>query len=407
MDTEPEMQETAYSPAAVLNIFNNALAPGPTRKIIQLRGLFAARSQQNYGGFYYGTMKDEATDAQLTVVVPALLFPKLEAGKVITVNGFINKKVVANGSRIDVQLQVTELVGQAASRFSEEDIRIAELLQAKAKNGYRDVHSFIKDKIVNDAPFKITIIIGRTAIIDSDIKHQLRESIGYYQISFVRINLSSQADIAMAAADLDAIGTDIIAISRGGGENLDVFNKHSLAARLVELKALFITAIGHKDDVTLVQKIADKAFITPSELGQFLNDIYNHTREELEHSRAQLVESITKRLTAQYQQQINALQQVNAQEVANLKKLNESNAEVLRKQALEERASLQRVQEQKTTVLAQQVAALEKDTKSKDGLINTYKSQLATAQSAKGVGWVAVIIAVIVGILIGLFLASK
>jgi len=31
---------------------------------------------------------------------------------------------------------------------------------------------------------------------------------------------------------------------------------------------LFVTAIGHKDDVSLLQKLADKAFITPFEFSQ-------------------------------------------------------------------------------------------------------------------------------------------
>jgi len=70
---------------------------------------------------------------------------------------------------------------------------------------------------------------------------------------------------------------------------------------------LLVTAIGHKDDVTLLQKVADKAFIIPSELGQFLNDTYNQTLEELQNSKAKLIESIKTQLTANYQKQIDNL----------------------------------------------------------------------------------------------------
>jgi exodeoxyribonuclease VII large subunit len=46
----------------------------------------------------------------------------------------------------------------------------------------------------------------------------------------------------------------VIGISRGGSENLDIFNKFSLAEKAIGLKSLFITAIAHKDDVTLSAK---------------------------------------------------------------------------------------------------------------------------------------------------------
>jgi exonuclease VII large subunit len=48
-----------------------------------------------------------------------------------------------------------------------------------------------------------------------------------------------------------------------------------------------VTAIGHKDDVSLLQQVADKAFITPTAFGQFLNEIYNHTIEEAAHFQSQ------------------------------------------------------------------------------------------------------------------------
>lgn len=58
-------------------------------------------------------------------------------------------------------------------------------MQRKAVTGYRDVYSWIKEQIIKEEPFKIGIIIGKSGIIDNDIKHQLRESIGFYDISWV------------------------------------------------------------------------------------------------------------------------------------------------------------------------------------------------------------------------------
>jgi hypothetical protein len=65
-------------------------------------------------------------------------------------------------------------------------------MQQKAATGYRDVYAWLKEAIIGEKPFKIAIIIDKTGIIDSDMKHQLRESISFYNLSFHRINLSSE-----------------------------------------------------------------------------------------------------------------------------------------------------------------------------------------------------------------------
>ena len=51
---------------------------------------------------------------------------------------------------------------------------------------------------------------------------------------------------------------------------MEVFNKPSLAEHALSLKSYFITAIGHKEDISLLQKVADKAFITPQHLDNIL-----------------------------------------------------------------------------------------------------------------------------------------
>lgn len=115
--------------------------------------------------------------------------------------------------------------------------------------------------------------MGQSAIIDSDIKHQLRDSAGWYNILFHQQNLSSETAIISALEALNLSENEVLCISRGGGENVEIFNSITIAKTCLRLKPFFLTAIGHKADVTLVQKIADKMFITPSELGQFFNQV--------------------------------------------------------------------------------------------------------------------------------------
>jgi len=412
---EQEVQnQVIYSPSAVLHLFNNSISLPQTRRIIQLKGIFRPGKGVLYSGFYYDSLRDESTDAQITIAVPALIRAEMQPNKTATLNGFITKRVVNNASRIDIQLTVTDLVAQTQNKYAEEDLKRIALLQRKAAAGYRDVQSWIKKKIIREEVFQIGVIIGKSAIIDNDIKHQLRESIAFYNLSFRRINLSSEREITTTLGAMNEEGFDVIVISRGGGENLDIFNKPGIAEASLELSSLFVTAIGHKDDVTLLQQVADKAFITPSEFGQFLNDTFNHTVEEVQHSRAQLVESVKAQLTANYQKQIDNLNE----KLKTLEELKQKSTEDLEKVYREKIAALsgqielanrnyeqqknesQRLQQEKANFFGQQLR--EKETQ-----LSAMKAQLAELEGKGSFSWAAIIIGIIIGVILGLVLKGN
>jgi exodeoxyribonuclease VII large subunit len=304
------LEDISYTPASLLHVFNSALAPSATKKIILLKGIYLAGRGVTYAGFFYDTLKDETTDAVVTLVVPALLRNGLTHNKTIEFYGYITKRVVLNGGRIEVHAVMTQLLQQTVNTYSEKEIRAVEVLQRKAELGYGDVEGFLKGCIVNEQTVRVRILIGKTAIIDSDISHALEEAVGFYAVSYERINLSSEAEILQALRLYNhRAANDLLVLSRGGGENMEVFNSPDLAAFCLELEPLFVTAIGHKEDVSLVQKVADKAFITPTAFGQYLNRLYNETVAELQNSKARLVEAITVQLAAQYNKQVSNLEE--------------------------------------------------------------------------------------------------
>jgi hypothetical protein len=61
---EPETHSPLiYSPAAVLNLFNNSIAVSQSKKLIPLKGVFLQGKGGNYNGFYYDTLRDEASES--------------------------------------------------------------------------------------------------------------------------------------------------------------------------------------------------------------------------------------------------------------------------------------------------------------------------------------------------------
>jgi exodeoxyribonuclease VII large subunit len=147
-----------------------------------------------------------------------------------------------------------------------------------------------------------------------------------------------------------------------------------IAEKSSALRALFVTAIGHKDDVSLLQQVADKAFITPTAFGQFLNDTYNQTIEETEHSKARLVESVSKQLSANYQKQIDNLNE-------KLKGVEELKIGTVK------------LQSEKLALLDEKVL--------------NYKTQIEKLEKKPAVNWVVVIAAVVIGLVIGYLLKGR
>lgn len=372
--------DQTYSPAAVLHLFNISLVVSQTRRLITVRGIYQPGRGTNYNSFFYDSLRDEASDAAMTLVVPALLRGRLREGETILFQGFIARKVVPAGGRIELHIHMDSLLEKPQPLFSESDLRALEIQRQKAAAGYRDVEALLKARIIAGEAPRVVILVGKTAIIDADISHQLGESAASYDLHFHRVNLHSETAILAALQAYNSEEIDLLAISRGGGENLDIFDSCTLAEACLDLVPYFATAIGHKEDVTLLQRIADKAFITPTALGQYLNELYNETAEQLQNSKAALVESVTKQLSEQYEGQLRNL----AQKAADAEGVHAERTLLLQRQ-LDDRARL---------LAAQQELAEE------------LQSRLSSRSSAEKPVWLLVLIAALAGVVIGALLVK-
>src|SRR6266498_4302606 len=181
----PNNEIISYNASSLLNIFNNALTIEITKKAVRVRGIYIVGKGVNYNGFYYDSLKDESSDACVTLIVPALIRHNLTTEQTIECTGYLTKRVQLNAGKIDLHVNVIELLSQQESKYSEEQLKAFEILQKKAEQGYKDIDGFIKTRIIQRQPITITMLIGKTAIIDSDIKHQLKEAIGLYDFRFV------------------------------------------------------------------------------------------------------------------------------------------------------------------------------------------------------------------------------
>jgi len=382
--------DSTYSPAALLHIFNGLLAPAQTKKIIRLKGVYRAGKGALYGGYYYDVLADETAEAQLTLIVPARLRPSLTDNTTIEFQGYVTKRVELAQGRIEIQATITELLEERVNKYTGEELRAVAIQQQKAEQGFRDVEGFLKSRIASNVPVRVVILVGKAAIVDSDIRHALEGSIGFYQIRFERIGMASEGEILEGLRQFDdVVSTDLLVLSRGGGDRMEVFDSPVLAEYCLGLGPLFVTAIGHKEDSSLLQRIADKAFITPTALGQYLNTLYNDTIAELEHSKAKLVATITDQLKANYAKQVENLEV----KIKQLEELGGRSAGV-------QQQEVQVMRDQVALVRAQAVEA-EKQLERVRMTANAYRSRVEGLRAGRVWYWGAIVILAVVCVVVG------
>lgn len=384
-----------YSPSAIVNIIQNVYMLPQEKNLIALRGIYIQKGRVNYNGFWYDELKDESSDSSITLIVPDLVRNELSDKKVIECFCYITKKADKNGN-IAIRANLTDLLTQTQSKYSEDDILALEIQQQKTQMGYRDLDSYIKKSIFENRKLKVIILCGKTAIVDEDIKSQMSESISLYDISFVQTKITSVPDIIASLKMYNNDQVDIIAITRGGGDETEIFNKTELAKFCLDIKPYFVTAIAHKVDNPLIEKIADRKFITPTAFGQYLKEIYNNTIDDFEQSKAKLADSITKQLKANYDKQIENLN-TKIKDLELLKNNTIKDKENIHKSEIE---GIRNLFNQKVKSLTQDLDKYKQDTDILRNHLSSNHSKLSRAII------ISVIISLITGLIIGIIIKS-
>jgi exodeoxyribonuclease VII large subunit len=416
-----------FSPSSIVAIFNAATVTKEEKKIIQVKGIFKKSGNVNYSGSYYNTLKDEAGENSITLLTPAILHNKLDDNKTIEFNGFITRRLDKQG-RIEIRIHLVELLAQRVNTFSEEEAKKILLLNKKVDIGFRDLDALIKASIFNNKRIVIKIVMGKSAIIDADIKKGMESAIAFYDIEYHKISLSAPDEIIRTVKHLDTQQADIICVARGGGENLEVFENVEICKCLLDCKTIIASAIGHADNITLFEKLADKKFITPTQFGNYLKEIYNNTIEELQQSKAKLVQDVTQQLTANFKKQVDNLnEQLRLSKELHEKtkdELNKTYAEKLqvlnsKLKIFEELASKSseeknQLHQKEVANFKSQIQGLLAQQTTQENLLKqvrelnaSYQKQLAEAQSKSGVGIIAIVIAVIMGAILGMLIAKS
>ena len=339
-----ETTTEVHTPASLITIFANALKVKEDKKILLVKGIYQKSAMsKKYGKYYYEKLKSELDDYSLTILVSDLIKKDLQHGQVYTIRGFIDKKVKDSGS-IDINFNIMEVVGKEEPAVSDEEMKRFEIMQRKAASGYKDFEGAVKKHVYDGTCMQLAVIYGNSGIVDQDFKNALGEASSNFVIHEKRINLSSKSEIIQTLVALSELYPfDAIAIVRGGGSGLEIFNDAEIALECVNLKPIFITAIGHASDNQLINKVSDKSYITPTDFASNLKRVVDEATEEMEGSKARLIDGIKKTMDSQYLDRIKTLAEQLEQknkEFATMSEDNKSNIRLVRE--LEQNAAQQK-----------------------------------------------------------------
>ncbi len=315
-----------YTPFSIISVFQAHIPPtNQEKKLVELSGVYKAEGQRAYGGFYYDSLLDEQhTDYKIKLKVPVNLRNSLPNNQVIKFVGFITRRVSNYGS-IELQANVSQVVETRKKKITDKDLKEVAVLQKKRDLGYKNCDEFLRNKIYKNESINIVFLIGDNAIVENDVYALFTSGRDQFNIICDRTNFNSVPALVGKVDKYSNSDQEIICLVRGGGGYLERFDDPDLAEQLVNLPKYLISALGHTDDVTLVEKIADKSLPVPAALGHYLTSIVEESSERFANSKAKIVSDTKKLVEKQYEESIKNLNnqlfandQIHAKEVNSL-----------------------------------------------------------------------------------------
>lgn len=189
-----------------------------------------------------------------------------------------------------IDIEPTYTVGEVA-------LRKQKILEKLANEGVIDMNKELEIPYLLN---RIAIISSKTAAGLGDFLDQIENNpsgFKFYTKLFPAIMQGNEAEGSIIN-QLDCIFQvahlfDAVVIIRGGGSqaDLDCFNNYWLAYNIAQFPIPVFTGIGHEQDDTVVDVVANTRLKTPTAVAEFLIDLLTEVEEDLRHTEHEIVSS--------------------------------------------------------------------------------------------------------------------
>jgi len=139
-------------------------------------------------------------------------------------------------------------------------------------------------------PKRVAIIAPPNSVAPMDIKTAATGAGGLTLILKSMKDYSVESIIdEISSCEKDRRKYDAIIITRGGGEDLSLYNDEQVVRTVAKCEIPVIAAIGHSDDRTLLDFVAAESMPTPTAAGNWLKELHQQHRREKKMGRKQLL----------------------------------------------------------------------------------------------------------------------
>ncbi len=284
----------ALSISQVVSTIKKSLETHPILRELECVGEISNFYKASSGHWYF-SLKDSSAKIDCVMFASNTLKvkTKIQEGDEVRVNGYVS--VYAASGKVQIVINQLSLDGQGALYQ-----KYLELRDNLHKKGYFNQEH---KKEIPAYPSRIGVIVGAQSAAQADILKTLdlrwpSASVVMYESLVQGILAPAQLISRLKEADQDQL--DVILLARGGGslEDLWAFNDLELVMAIFEAKTPIITGVGHEIDVTLVDYVADKRGLTPTDAAVIATPDRREVKNEIALRASQLNRLITNKINS-------------------------------------------------------------------------------------------------------------
>lgn len=281
-----DLDNDEFTPTSLIDTINEKLTAAEAPKIT-IKGLCSEIGEQSYYGYYFGKLVDD--EVSIKIKISEKLIAKVIPNTLCTMRGFLEKQIsMRKDGNIGIVFRVAEIIGtRVCDSLNKVRKEQETLIAQKQKRGIANVKETIISALCDRGKARILLIGGEKSVAYNDVLQSLGAFKSYYVITEKRINLRNVEQVCEILNQADRSGNhDVVAIVRGGGDGLEVFSDIHIVRAAANIRSCcLVTALGHYEDQSVVDRIADYACGTPTDFGYFLAKAAGTIRAQSYHSK--------------------------------------------------------------------------------------------------------------------------
>ena len=254
-----------FEVSSLLENINNLFRSNLYLKDIHIRGEITDLREAASSGHKYFQIKDEKS------LLKCVFFKFLQNSSDIFTDGdfvLINGEIEVYQPRGDLTLRVRSMTKEGLGNISVEIQALRKMLESEG------LFDQSRKRILPKFPKSISVITSPNSSAWEDIKKTISDRYPLVNINLISTIMQGdncEEDVVRSVNYANQLGIDdLILISRGGGseEDLMPFNLEKISRAIFSSNIPIITGIGHEDDFTTSDMVADARGLTPTSAAQ-------------------------------------------------------------------------------------------------------------------------------------------